>query len=185
MITFDGPNKIISYDDPGTTVVLSAKDVYSRWKDWVAAGNAQYATAFRTIGGDPLGGGIFAGDYFFLNNVDGWRMQPKNSPHVLILTGNMYAEDSNLAFFLNTPGAHNVRIEMRTSSLTQTVSSGSGLSPAEQTKLDEVWRDMGLDAATPKTITENTAGTDYTEAAGAGIVKDVTKTGAVTTVARQ
>lgn len=63
--------------------------------------------------------------------------------------------------------------------------AGSGLSAAQATQLSEVWKDMGLDAANVKTITENTVGTDYTEAVGAGIVKDVVKSGAVTTVTRQ
>lgn len=65
------------------------------------------------------------------------------------------------------------------------ISAGTALSATEQTKLDEIWKDMGLDPVTSKTITENTPGSDYTEAVGAGIVKDVTKSGAVTTVNRQ
>ena len=65
------------------------------------------------------------------------------------------------------------------------ISAGTSLSASEQTKLDEIWKDMGLDPDTSKTITENTPGSDYTEAVGAGIVKDVTKSGAVTTVNRQ
>lgn len=64
-----------------------------------------------------------------------------------------------------------------------TVAAGSGLSATEQTKLDEIWKDLGLDPAAPKTITENTPGTDYTESV-AGIVKDVTKSGATTTIDR-
>jgi hypothetical protein len=64
------------------------------------------------------------------------------------------------------------------------ISAGTSLSATEQTKLDEMWKDMGLDSATPKTITENTVGTDYTEAVGAGIVKNVTKSGSVTTIDR-
>lgn len=63
------------------------------------------------------------------------------------------------------------------------VTSGSGLSASEQTKLDEIWKDMGLDPAVPKTITENAPGTDYTESVGA-ITKEVTKSGATTTIDR-
>ena len=42
---------------------------------------------------------------------------------------------------------------------------------------------MGLDASNTKTITENTAGEDYTEVAGS-ITKDVVKVGAITTITR-
>lgn len=63
--------------------------------------------------------------------------------------------------------------------------AGSGLSTQQATQLSEVWKDMGLDSTVPKTITENTPGADYTEAVGAGIVKDVVKSGSVTTVSRQ
>jgi hypothetical protein len=64
------------------------------------------------------------------------------------------------------------------------IAVGTSLSATEQTKLDEIWKDLGLDPASPKTITENTVGTDYTEAVGAGIVKNVTKSGSLTTIDR-
>ena len=183
MITFDGPNKIISYDDAGALVEIEARDLYSRWKDWVALGNAQFPAAFRTIGGDPLGGSVNAGDYYFLNNVDGWRLRPKEAAHELVIAGNLYGENPALPVFAATVGNFNVLVQRSLSSLTQTVSTGSGLSGTEQTKLDEIWKDMGLDAANPKTITENVAGTDYTEAVGT-ITKEVTKSGATTTIDR-
>ncbi len=52
---------------------------------------------------------------------------------------------------------------------------------------DELWRDRGLDPANPKTATENTQGSDYTEAVPAGgapITKQSVKVGAVTTQTR-
>lgn len=54
-------------------------------------------------------------------------------------------------------------------------------------ELDEVWRDRGLDPGNDKSVTENTAETDYTEleaGAGATIQKDLVKVGAVTTITR-
>lgn len=54
-------------------------------------------------------------------------------------------------------------------------------------RVDELWRDRGLDPATNKTITENTVDTDYTEdeaGQGAQITKAVTKVAAVTTINR-
>lgn len=61
--------------------------------------------------------------------------------------------------------------------------AGSGLSSEQASQLLEVWRDMGLDASNPKTITENVPGSDYTEAV-ATITKEVTKSGATTTIDR-
>ena len=47
----------------------------------------------------------------------------------------------------------------------------------------EVWQARGLDPANPKTTTENTADTDYTESVDAAQVQHV-KVGAVTTATR-
>ncbi len=71
------------------------------------------------------------------------------------------------------------------------VTTGSGLDAGQDAKLtsianetDEMHRDAGLDAANPKTITENTPGESYDEAAGA-IDKEVRKVGVTTTITRQ
>lgn len=152
MITFDGPNKIISYDDAGVSVTIEAKDLYSRWKDWVALGNAQFAPAFRTIGGDPLGGSVSAGDYYFINNTDGWRLRPKEADHELVLVGNLYGDNPALPVFAATAGSFNVLVQRSLSSLTQTVSIGSGLSTDEQTKLDELHKIHGLQTGVPLVV---------------------------------
>lgn len=176
-ITFDGPNKIISYNDAGSIVTLAARDLYSRWKDWVAAGNPQYAPAFRTIGGDPLGGSVYAGDYYFLNNVDGWRIRPKEAAHELIVEGNLYGENPALPTFIPTTGSYNVLVQRSLSSLTQTVSSGSGLSVGEQTKLDEIHKIHGLASGIPLFVSTTM------RVAGA-IEQTITEVGGDTTVER-
>lgn len=53
-------------------------------------------------------------------------------------------------------------------------------------ELNDLWNDHGLNPATVKTITENTAGSDYDEAVAAAtsIDKTVVKVGAVTTIDR-
>lgn len=51
--TFDGPNKLIILTT-GTTVV-DVKDLYSRWKEWVATDvNSKYLPAISVLGGDPV-----------------------------------------------------------------------------------------------------------------------------------
>lgn len=49
--------------------------------------NAKYLSAFYTLGGDPLGGGLYVASYFFLMN--GWRIRPMEANHTLILEGNV------------------------------------------------------------------------------------------------
>lgn len=177
MITFDGPNKIISYDDAGSAVEIEAKDLYSRWKDWVALGNAQYPAAFRTIGGDPLGGSVQAGDYYFLNNADGWRLRPKEADHQLVIVGNLYGENPALPVFAATLGSYNVLVQRSLSSLTQTVAVGSGLSASEQTKLDEIHKIHGLASGIPLVV-------DATSRQAGTIEQTIDETGGVVTVER-
>lgn len=129
-ITFDGTTKRIVIDEVGSDIVVSAKEIYSRWKDWVAAGNAGFEPALRTIGGDTLGSGVTAGDYYFLNNSIGWRIRPKEANHKLTITGNLYGEDPNTAILASTLGNYNVLVSITTSSLTQTVATG-GVDPSE------------------------------------------------------
>lgn len=61
---------------------------------------------------------------------------------------------------------------------------GSGLTQAQSDRLDELWRDAGMDAASPKTVTENIAGESYDEVAN-GVTKEVRKTGDDTVITRQ
>lgn len=177
MITFDGPNKVISYDDAGTLVTIQAADIYSRWKDWVALGNAQFPPAFRPTGGDPLGGGIYAGAYFFLNNGDGWRIRPKEASHELVIVGNLYAEDPGLPVFAPTAGAFNVQTRLALSSLTQTLAVGSGLSAPQDTRLTEIHQRLGLETGTPVVVTPTTL-------VAGDIEQSITEAGTTRTVER-
>lgn len=71
-VTFDGVLKLITVGD--STNNLSIKtDVYSAWKEWaMLRDNAKYLPAIRASGGDPIGGGEFTGDVYFL--INGWRI---------------------------------------------------------------------------------------------------------------
>jgi hypothetical protein len=123
-ISFDGPTLTIQMGGGQTEV--DAQDIYSRWKDWVLLGNAQYAPAFRVVGGDPLGGGVSAGAYFFLNNEDGWRIRPESFDHELLVNGNLYGENTGLPVFLPAVGDFQVLIRQNLSSLTQGIATGGG-----------------------------------------------------------
>lgn len=121
---FDGPNRrIILEASDGNTV--DAQEIYSRWKDWIIAGSGpQYPNAFTTVGGDPLGGGLFAGSYFFLNTADGWLIRPREESHNLVINGNLYPLVAGAAMFANTLGTYQVFVRVQTSSLTQAITTG-------------------------------------------------------------
>lgn len=118
--TFDGDNLLIIMT-AGTTEV-DATTLYSDWKDWqLVNDNSKYFEAFRTIGGDPLGGALEAGDYYFLRNDYGWRIRPQEADHDLQINGNLYGEDPALPLFIPTIGNFTVLVKQQLSSLTQTV----------------------------------------------------------------
>jgi hypothetical protein len=67
--------------------------------------------AFRaSVGGDPLGSGLEAGAYFFLQNQDGWRIRPAEANATVTLTGNLIPEDPDLPLTTPTLGAFTVLI---------------------------------------------------------------------------
>lgn len=87
-VVFDGINRLIIINDNETSISIK-EDVYSGWKQWTQLrDNAKFLPAIRTIGGDNLGGGQFAGDtYFTINN---WRILVQNSCSI---SGVIYSDD--------------------------------------------------------------------------------------------
>lgn len=83
--TFDGINQRIIVS--AGTLTIDLIDLHSRWKDWVSAGNAGYARALDTVGGDipdiPL--------YLFLLN--GWRITLPAGDYDLTVTGGILVVD--------------------------------------------------------------------------------------------
>ena len=100
--TFNGVAKTITLSSG--TVTLDLVDLHSRWKDWVFSGSAQYATAFRAVGGDipaiPL--------YLFLLN--GWRIVPQSANHILTVTNGVLEVDGGGEPFNDPVGSYVVRI---------------------------------------------------------------------------
>ena len=83
-LTFDPTNKRIILDSTN----IDAIELYSRWKEWVATGdNAKYLPAFSTVGGEPLGSGLYVAQYFFLLN--NWRIRPMEANQTLVVNGNI------------------------------------------------------------------------------------------------
>lgn len=144
--TFNGASKLIILT-PGTTS-FTAVDAYSRWKDWVLlSDNSKYEEAMSTTGGDPLPGGAFLGQTFFMEN--GWKIRPQESAHTLVLTGNLF-DRAGGSPFTSTVGSFNVRIEQKTSNIVDLVAVGGSVLTADQiadavlTKADAIWPGWNL-----------------------------------------
>ena len=86
-VTIDPSAKRFILD--GTSV--TAKALYVAWVDWMAVSdNAKYLPAFRTAGGDDLGGGLSIPPYYFLQN--GWRVRPIEANQTLVIDGNLFVD---------------------------------------------------------------------------------------------
>ena len=118
--TFNGATKLIIVN-VGETSISIKTDVYSDWKEWVLAGNFGFSQALRTIGGDPIGVGQYAGDSYFLMN--GWQIYVD---HPVEFDGVIYHDDNISPFVIAATGS----VRSTVSSLVQTVATGgSDLTP--------------------------------------------------------
>lgn len=134
-VTFNGSSKLIICT-PGTTTI-SVVDLYSRWKDWLLIGtNTKFLPAFSALGGDTLPGGKFLGTTVFLEN--GWKIRPYEGNHTLTVSGNLYSRDGSSPF-VNTLGSYNVLINLSTSNLVDTVSTGGSTAPTAIEVADAVF----------------------------------------------
>lgn len=103
---------------PGITSFDVKIDLYSDAKEhWIAGGVAfGFDFPVRTIGGDPVGGGVFAGDLYFLR--DGWKIRPDEADHTLSITGNLFLDAGEAGgLFVPTLGDFTVLVNMRNSNL--------------------------------------------------------------------
>jgi len=66
--TFIGETKEIIIN-PGSQYISVKKDLYSAWKEWSSVrDNMKFSPAIRSVGGDPISDGLYAGDIYFLTN---------------------------------------------------------------------------------------------------------------------
>ena len=105
---FDGASKIISLTSGMTTLDLI--DLWSRWKDWLLSGEAKWALALDTVGGEPIdpSAGTQVPLYLFLKN--GWRIKPQEANHTLTVKNGTLLVDGGGDPFVNTAGNYVVRI---------------------------------------------------------------------------
>lgn len=141
---FDGGSRLITLT-PGTTII-NVRDLYSRWKDWVLDGNSWALPAFESVGGNALGGGRYAGDYYFL--LPGWAILPHDADHILGVDGNLFPLVIGAALFAARPG-RTIQIQFERSQRTQTIAVGSGVLPSDVGQIASAVRDAILSDGTP------------------------------------
>jgi uncharacterized SAM-binding protein YcdF (DUF218 family) len=175
---FDGVTKVITIT---AQTVMSVRDVYSRWADWLSTSdNAKYLPAFSTLGGDVIDpiAGTTVPIYAFL--INGWKIRPQESSHTLSVNDGILLVQGGGDPFLNTLGNFVVRINYQQPVQAITVSTGGGsggLSGAQATMLEELWRIHGLQVGSPLIVAQNL------RTSGA-INQVITESGATTTVER-
>jgi hypothetical protein len=87
-VTFDGVAKTITIGS-NTSSINVKTDIYSSWKEWLQLrDNGKFLPAIRVSGGDPIGGGNFTGDVYFL--INGWRIIIDHSCNI---DGVIYSDD--------------------------------------------------------------------------------------------
>ena len=97
-VVFDGVNKRILVNS-NETIIDVKTDLYSSWKEWALLyDHTKFEPAVRVIGGDPVGGGLYAGDIYFL--INGWQIE---ITHSVTFKGTLYHDDP-ISPFIILPG---------------------------------------------------------------------------------
>lgn len=124
-VSFDGISQIIYVHSEVTDFDIRT-DLYSAWIDWISLyDNIKFKSALRTTGFDPIGGGAYTGDVYFL--INGWKLSI-NTQRVRV-TGVLYSDDYDTPFFTENMTA---QYPVTVSSLVTTISTGgAGASAAE------------------------------------------------------
>ena len=106
---------------------VTAKGLYAAWVDWVAlSDNAKYLPAFRTAGGDDLGGGLLIPPYYFLLN--GWKVRPMEANQTLVIDGNLFVDGGGDPI-VQTLGSFNVLVKSVVPVQAQGIATGGSTGP--------------------------------------------------------
>lgn len=125
-ISFDPIAKRIILDSTSVT----ASQIWVAWVDWVVlSDNSKYLPALKQVGGDQLGSGLLIPPYIFLLN--GWRVQPMEADHDLVITGNLFVEGGGVPA-VRTVGRYQVNVNYTVPVQAQAISTaGSSLTAAD------------------------------------------------------
>lgn len=116
------------------SAAVTAQAIYAAWVDWVAlSDNAKYLPAFRSVGGDDLGGGLLIPPYYFLMN--GWRVRPMEANQTLTIEGNLFVDGGGDPV-VPTLGTFNVLTKLVVPVQAQGIATGgSGLTSTQAAQL--------------------------------------------------
>ena len=107
-MTFDGPNKLLIL----SSVTLDLIAAWSAYKDWLLAGNAGYALAFDTVGGEPINPVSGTLVPLFLFQKNGWKVRPMEANHTLEVINGMLIGEGGGDPFVPTLGSYNVKVKL-------------------------------------------------------------------------
>ncbi len=151
-VTFDGINKLIIINADASTISVK-ENVYSAWKEWtLLRDHSKFLPAIRTTGGDPIGGGQFTGDVYFL--INGWRILVDHSCNI---DGVIYSDDYPSPFVQvqNTQIVTN-KVSSLVSVIAPVVTIDGGAIPSAASIADAVWnaldRTLTTDNLTPADV---------------------------------
>lgn len=130
-ITIDGATQRIILDSAS----VSAETIWSRWCDWHAA-NPAWPLAFRQVGGDALGGGLFIPPYFFLQG--GWRVRPMEASHNLTISGNLFVDGGGVPV-VSTLGTYQVNVNYTVPVQAQGIATSGSTGPTAAEIADAIW----------------------------------------------
>lgn len=146
-VTFDGANKLIYVATDVNNIDVKV-DIYSSWKEWSRLyDNAKFLPAIRTIGGDPVGGGQYAGDIYFLQN--GWRVVVN---HPVTLSGTLYTEEGESPYIIEAGGG----VTATVSSLVQSIGFQGTINNIVEPNIlpQDIWDYLLENANTPGSVGE-------------------------------
>ncbi len=146
-VDFDGLNKLILIS-PYVAQLDVKVDLYSSWKEWIQLyDNAKFLPAFRTIGGDPVGGGQYAGDIYFLQN--GWRIVVD---HPVSFNGTLYTEEGDTPYVITEGGG----VTATVSSLVQSIGFQGTINNIVEPNIlpQDIWDYLLENANTPGSVGE-------------------------------
>jgi len=130
-VTFDGDNKQIILN-PQYPVVRVKQDIYSASKRWLQRRqNSSYLPPLRGIGGDSVGGGVYAGDLYFLTNS--WSILVK---HQVVVTGVLYNDNVSVSTYTVQSGGG---VQATVSSLAYAYNTTGAIVPSAAEVATQVW----------------------------------------------
>ena len=135
-VDFDGINKII-YVHPEVTSLDIRSDIYSGWIDWVILrDNAKFLPAIRYTGYDPIGGGAYTGDSYFL--INGWKLSVDLSR--VRVTGVLFSDNYDTAYYTtNMQAQYPATVASLVNTVTITTVNPNPVPPTASEVADAVW----------------------------------------------